>query len=585
MSRHDRSLRGARPPWYQRMLAGLRVSSSHPGSQLAAVTVPIILLLTAAALAFAWRGYERSVAMADHEMQLLAVTAAVDAERFLANRIETLRALSPAAVLARGDLDEIHAYLSGVVSLSGFSEIGWVDTQGYAQTVGGAEPLRTPLDVGDRPHVTQALQMQVPVVGAAQISRVSQEPTMNVVVPVKDGGRLVALLAGAVRLTGPKTADLRFGGVDGLRALDGHGQVAVVGEQEGLRELRSVTAWPDYATVRSAESGVLRTRAGILGEPDRVVGFAAVSGSDWVVLVDRPQSVVYGDAWRIVTAEIALSTVFAATSLLFVAWAAFRLDAGTQRFVLFIDTLTHDVGTPLTVIRAHANRLQRTLRTDPARLASVTEIERAGRRIERMVQGLADLLGPSRHPELVRNELDFVTLVREMVAEYEMRTGRTIRYTPGLRSMLGEWDGLRLERLVDNLLSNAIKYSGADSDVLVELSEEQRPEGRRAVLEVRDFGIGIPKEEQRAIWTRFRRGSNTQGIPGKGVGLASVRQIAEEHDGSVHLLSSPGQGTVVTVRLPWPEDRPLDLDDEADEVPSPALGGSPDARGHHPPAP
>lgn len=579
MRRSDRRSSGSRPLATRGALAALRerLSSSHPGSQLAAVTVPIILLLTAAALAFAWRGYERSMDTADHEMQLLAVTAAVDAERFLANRIETLRAISPAAVLASGNLDEIRVYLSSVVALSGFSEIGWVDTQGYAQTVGGADPLVTPLYVGDREHVARALRTGAPVVGAAQISRVSQEPTMNVVVPVTDGNRIIALLAGAVRLTGPKTADLRFGNVDGLRALDGHGQVAVIGEQQGLRELRSVTTWPEYAAVRSEASGVLRTGVGVLGEPDRVVGFAAVRGSDWTVLVDRPQSVVYGDARRTVTVEIALSTIFAATSLLFVAWAAVRLDAGAQRFVLFIDTLTHDVGTPLTVIRAYATRLQRTMRDDPARLSSVTEIERAGRRIERMVQGLADLLGPSRHPELVRNEVDLVALVREMVAEYELRTGRSIRYAPSLRSMLGEWDGLRLERLVDNLLSNAIKYSGADSDVLVDLSAEQRPDGRQVVLEVRDFGIGIPEGEQRAIWSRFRRGSNTGGVPGKGVGLASVRQIAEEHHGTVHLLSSAGQGTVVTVRLPWPEDRPVGLDDDGDEAPSPALSGPPEA--------
>ena len=150
-----------------------RLSQAHPGTQLAALTVPIIVLLTAAAVGFAWRGYQRSVTTADRETQLMASAASLDAERFLANRIEVLESVSVAPVLATGDLTQIHAYLSSVVSLSGFSEIGWVDTQGYALTVGGAAPLQAPLYAGDRPHIAAALRTGHPVVGQAQISRVS----------------------------------------------------------------------------------------------------------------------------------------------------------------------------------------------------------------------------------------------------------------------------------------------------------------------------------------------------------------------------------------------------------------------------
>ncbi len=557
--------RAAPPSRHRHPFRGIadRLSSAHPGSQLAAVTVPIILLLTVAALAFAWRGYQRSIETADRESQLLAASAANDAERFLANRVETLSALTAAVVLQSGNLDQMYEYFTRVVQLTGFSEVGLVDLSGYAQTVGGTEPLRTPLYIGDREHVIRALRTGEPAIGGVQISRVSGEPTVSIVVPVKVGNRMTALIAGAVRLNGPKSTDLRFGDVEGLRVVDGRGNLAVVGK-EGLRELRSVTSWPGYSTARGTDSGVLRAQSGVLGEPDRVVGFASVRGSDWVVLVDRPQAEVYGAARSMLQTEIGLSAIFAAVSLLFVAWAAIRLDAGAERFVLFIDTLTHDVGTPLTVIRAYATRLQRRLREDSAAVSSVTEIERAGRRIERMVQGLADLLDPDGRSELDRTEVDLVRLVREMVTEYEMRTGRVIRYEPAQGSMLGEWDGLRIERLVDNLLSNAIKYSGSDTEVVVDLSIQHHLGSRDAILQVRDHGIGVPVGEQRSIWGRFRRGSNTSGVPGKGVGLASVRQIAQEHDGTVDLVSTPGQGTTVTVRLPWPEDE-AGTDDEATE--------------------
>lgn len=549
-----------------------RLSSAHPGSQLAAVTIPIILLLTAAALVFAWRGYGRAVQTAEYETRLLAATAAVDAERFLASRIETLGATASAPVLRTGDLGAIHDYISRVVGVTGFSEIGWIDPSGRALAVGGSEPLREPLYVGDRPHIADALRTGQPVVGAVQISRVSQQPTVNVVVPVKEGDRTVALLAGAVRLNGPKATDLRFGNVGGLRVVDGRGNLAVIGEMPDLRELRSVREWAPYEAIRTAREGVIRAPEGVLGGTDRLIGFAPVGGSDWLVLVDRSQDEAFGPALGTLAAEVALSVVVAAGSLLFVAWSALRLDAGAERFVLFIDTLAHDVGTPLTVIRAYSSRLQRSLRDDPARLTSVREIERAGRRIERMVQALADLLGPAGRPTITRNELDLVVLVREMVEEYELRTGRALRYEPGLTTMIGEWDALRLERLVDNLLSNAIKYSPPESEVQVGLNAETGPSGRCAVLEVRDFGIGIPEAEQRAIWERFRRGSNTGAVPGKGVGLASVQQIAQEHGGTVHLLSAPGSGTAVTVRLPWPEDGPGDTAGEDDAELSTSVG-------------
>ncbi len=159
-----------------------------------------------------------------------------------------------------------------------------------------------------------------------------------------------------------------------------------------------------------------------------------------------------------------------------------------------------------------------------------------------------------------------------------LRTARVLRFHPAEPSMIGEWDGLRLERLIDNLISNAIKYSPATAEVIVSVSSEQGSGRRQIILQVRDFGIGIPQSEQQVVWRRFQRGSNTAGVPGKGVGLASVRQIAEEHRGTVSILSSQGQGTVVTVRLPWPEDQAPGLDDDLPAAVSSGAGDADTAR-------
>ncbi len=554
------------------------LSAAHPGSQFAALVVPVVLLFTAAAVTFAWSGHQRSIETADRESQLLASAAAVDAQRFLANRVELLNSIIASPALRDGDLREVQALLSDVVALTGFSEIGWIDVDGYARAIGGVTSLVQPLYIGDRPHIRRALETGRPVVGDAQVSRASQEPTFNVVVPVQRDGRLVGLLAGAVRLNGAKASDLRFGDVPGLRVVDGAGQLAITGERGGLDTLESVAGWPGYAGLRAAPQGVLHEETGLLGEPDRVVGFAAVPGSDWVVVVDRAMSEVYGPADRTLRAELLLVAIFAAGSLLLIAWVGFRLEAGAQRLVLFVDTLAHDVGTPLTVIRAFSTRLRRAVRHDPTLLASVAEIDRAGRRIERMVQSLSDLMGRGRG-DLMRSEIDLVELVGELVQEHEHRTARAFEYVSTAPEMIGEWDGLRLERLLDNLFSNATKYSKAPAEVLVSLSAEGDGAFRHAVIEVRDFGIGIPAADQRDIFQRFRRGSNTARIPGKGVGLASVRQIVEEHHGTVAIQSAVGEGTTITVRLPWPEDVAPDLPEPADDLPI----GSDELAGNVPP--
>jgi signal transduction histidine kinase len=101
------------------------------------------------------------------------------------------------------------------------------------------------------------------------------------------------------------------------------------------------------------------------------------------------------------------------------------------------------------------------------------------------------------------------------------------------------------------LLSNAIKYSPEGGLVEVALSWEEEPQGARVTIQVRDHGLGVPANELERVFERFVRGSNVVGrIKGTGIGLAGVRQIVEQHDGTVALASQEGVGTTATIRLP-----------------------------------
>jgi signal transduction histidine kinase len=138
-----------------------------------------------------------------------------------------------------------------------------------------------------------------------------------------------------------------------------------------------------------------------------------------------------------------------------------------------------------------------------------------------------------------------------VAAQLRLSPRHQLRVETALAELIGEWDGVRLRRVLDNLLSNAIKYSPAGGPVLVTVAREQIDGGAYAVLAVQDHGVGIPAADLSHIFERFHRASNVQGrISGTGIGLASARQIVEQHGGDLTVRSTEGQGSVFTVLLP-----------------------------------
>jgi signal transduction histidine kinase len=109
-------------------------------------------------------------------------------------------------------------------------------------------------------------------------------------------------------------------------------------------------------------------------------------------------------------------------------------------------------------------------------------------------------------------------------------------------------DPEQLDRLLVNLLSNAVKYTPRGGSVALSLDRADEA----AVLSVADTGIGIPEEDQDALFTRFFRASNAveAAIPGSGLGLSIVRTIVANHHGELNIKSGRDQGTTVTVRIP-----------------------------------
>ena len=105
-----------------------------------------------------------------------------------------------------------------------------------------------------------------------------------------------------------------------------------------------------------------------------------------------------------------------------------------------------------------------------------------------------------------------------------------------------------MERVVVNLLGNAVKFTPDGGHVAVRLTCREDV----AVLEVSDSGIGIPRQEQDQLFSRFFRSSVAQkrAIPGSGLGLSIAKAVVEQHGGTIEVDSDLEAGTTFRVQLP-----------------------------------
>ncbi|GAC1323228.1 MAG: hypothetical protein NVSMB2_20820 [Chloroflexota bacterium] len=219
----------------------------------------------------------------------------------------------------------------------------------------------------------------------------------------------------------------------------------------------------------------------------------------------------------------------------------------------FMATVSHDLKSPLTFIKGLANLRRRraavSADTQPL-LDALAQIEASATRMAQQLDAVVDAsrLEAGRPLELRRQVIDLVALAKRAAAQHQTTTDRhALHVVTSEPELYGNWDELRLGRVLDNLLGNAIKYSprGGAIEVLIDREAED------VVIRVRDRGEGIPQSDIPHIFERFRRGKNVEGrIPGAGIGLHGVRQLVELHAGTISVESTLGRGTTMTVRLP-----------------------------------
>ncbi len=224
-----------------------------------------------------------------------------------------------------------------------------------------------------------------------------------------------------------------------------------------------------------------------------------------------------------------------------------------------VSVVSHDLKTPLQTVLLAARQLERlagragTPELEPVRKGA-TRIGYAATRMNAMVNEMLDVvrMQTGQSLDLSLAPTDLGALARQVADELrQTTTTHTIEVSEAVGELRAECDVFRLERVLSNLISNAVKYSPAEDRVLVRLREEQDSQGRWALVEVEDHGLGIPSEDLPHIFSWFQRGRNVRDrIDGTGIGLASAKHVVERHGGTLTVSSQEGMGSTFTVRLP-----------------------------------
>ncbi|MFF5989218.1 sensor histidine kinase [Prauserella flavalba] len=228
-----------------------------------------------------------------------------------------------------------------------------------------------------------------------------------------------------------------------------------------------------------------------------------------------------------------------------------RLDAAFSAQRQLIDDASHELRSPLAIMRAHLDAsLKSPESTEEERARAVQAIDRAAERMSRLVE---DLLATARRDTdtLADTDVDLAAVAREAGEDFAvLASERGLRLAYVLRdglTVIGDHDALR--GAAGNLLSNAVRLSPADGEITIGCGRA----GAWLWLAVADHGPGIASGDQARVFDRFWRGEPER-PRGRdrhtGLGLAIVRQIVESHGGRVAVFSGLGAGSTFVLWFP-----------------------------------
>jgi signal transduction histidine kinase len=217
----------------------------------------------------------------------------------------------------------------------------------------------------------------------------------------------------------------------------------------------------------------------------------------------------------------------------------------------FVASMSHELNTPLAVLRVASENLQDGIVLDPEKVSRyVRTIARETTHLSEMVNHVLELAGMSAGTSVASRELvDVGTIIDDAVAQSRwLPEGKSIDVEVNVESDLPLVKGSAqtLTRAVQNLLANAMRHGGGGQWVGVRASARNG----QVEIAVEDRGPGIDAADAAHLFEPFYRGRGSSTVRGTGLGLTIVKQIVTDHGGSIGVERRRGGGSAFIIRLP-----------------------------------
>ncbi len=231
-----------------------------------------------------------------------------------------------------------------------------------------------------------------------------------------------------------------------------------------------------------------------------------------------------------------------------------KLEEGLTKYKLvFFTNIAHEFRTPLTLIRGSLEKLHRSGRLQGEQLSSLRIMDKSVDRLLRLINQLLEFRKMQNNKlSLALEKVDVMSLLKEIFSCFkDAAESKRIdyRFCPSVNAYSMYMDKGHVDKMVYNLLSNAFKYTPSDGHI--SLIAEVDEMNKVLKISVKDSGVGVPKEKQKELFSRFMQ-SEYSG-DSFGIGLHLTRELARVHHGGISYKDNPGGGSVFTITLPLDE--------------------------------
>lgn len=227
-----------------------------------------------------------------------------------------------------------------------------------------------------------------------------------------------------------------------------------------------------------------------------------------------------------------------------------RLQGAFESEKRLVADASHELKTPLSVIKAQCDVLLQRERTKEEYAGALSKIKATSDTMKKLIDDMLSLtrldsgsLSASGFADVSLGEcINRAVKFTEFMAEAkQIQINKNISKDIWIK---GDQDALT--EIFLNIIENAIKYSPAENSIEITLT----PDAREATVEITDHGAGITQEDMERVFDRFYRGTAARTLPGTGLGLSIAKAIAEAHGGRILARSEPGKGSSFFITLP-----------------------------------